>query len=468
MAVFILLEASDSVSVAQMFAPKAEYNVGLRPYNLVSADFDGDGDFDLATGSTGAFESDGIATVCVLINNGDGTFAAPATYNVGDAPSLAEADLDGDGDIDLVAADYYTNSVSILLNNGAGVLVVTGSFASGGINAHKLCAPDLDGDGDNDLAVPNSGSGNLSIFFNNGNAVFTGPVLYAAGIRPNAVISADLDSDGDADLVVTNNGSASVSVMLNNGNGTSAAKVDYTVRSYPQSPSVADYNGDGCLDLAVPNAWPGTPFVSVLMGNCDGSFDLKVDWPGCRPHTVASADYDDDGDVDMAVTNNECNSVSIFLNNGDGTFAPHFTLPTGIGPQHVVAEDFDGDGNIDLATSNFDNNGTPGNTISVFINQIVTSVSDQSAFPETYSLDQNFPNPFNPSTLIRYSVPLTTYVSLKVYTMLGREVAVLVNQETRPGSYQVTWEATGLPCGVYFYRLHAGSFVQTKKLVSIR
>ena len=314
---FILLGVPDSVVLAQLFAPKVDYIVGLRPYNLVSADFDGDGDYDLVTGATVAGEvSDGKDTVCVLMNNGDGTFAAPVKYDLGDAPCFAAADLDNDGDIDLATSDIFTNKIYILLNDGTGAYVVADTFASGGINPHKLCAADFDGDGDFDLAVPNSDFANpsdsLSIFLNNGNATFTGPVFHATGSNPNTAISADLDLDGDSDLVVTNNGSASVSVMLNNGNGTFAPRVDYSVGLFPQSPSLADYNGDGCLDLAVPNAAPSTPFVSVLMGNCDGSFDPKVDWPGCRPHTVASADYDLDGDIDMAVTNNECNSVGVF------------------------------------------------------------------------------------------------------------------------------------------------------------
>ncbi|MBI4547851.1 MAG: VCBS repeat-containing protein [Ignavibacteriae bacterium] len=369
----------------QMFAPAVNYTVGLRPYNLVSADFDSDGDCDLATGPNVAFDSDGEGWVAVLMNNGDGTFAPPDSYDVGDAPTLAAADLDTNGHADLAVADYFTNRIYILLNDGAGAFMVADSFASGGINPNGLCAPDLDGDGYLDLAVPNSGSNNLSVFFNNGDTTFSGPVLYATGNFPYTAISADLDLDGDSDLVVTNNGAASVSVFINDGTGAFAPRVNYTVRQNPQSPSLADYNGDGCLDLAVPNASPTTPFVSVLMGNCDGTFDPKVDWPGCRPHTVASADYDIDGDIDMAVANVECNNVSIFLNNGNGTFAPHFTLPVGNGPQWIVAKDFESDGNIDLAACNYDNHVTPGDNVSILMN-LTTLVIGQpkiNTLPET-------------------------------------------------------------------------------------
>ena len=88
--------------------------------------------------------------------------------------------------------------------------------------------------------------------------------------------------------------------------------------------------------------------------------------------------------------------------------------------------------------------------------------------PSQFSLNQNYPNPFNPTTQIRFVLPLTSHVSLKIYDLLGREVATLVNDERKPGTYEATWEAAGFSSGVYFYRLTADSFVETKKLVLMR
>jgi len=85
-----------------------------------------------------------------------------------------------------------------------------------------------------------------------------------------------------------------------------------------------------------------------------------------------------------------------------------------------------------------------------------------------FSLMQNYPNPLNPSTTIRYELPKESRVLLKVYNILGQEVATLVNEEMKPGSYKVTWDATGFPSGVYFYRLRAGEFIETKKLLLLR
>ena len=89
-------------------------------------------------------------------------------------------------------------------------------------------------------------------------------------------------------------------------------------------------------------------------------------------------------------------------------------------------------------------------------------------FPACPVLLQNFPNPFNPTTQIKFAVRGSELVSLKIIDLLGREVAVLVNEEKPSGTYTATWDASNFPSGVYFYRLNVGSFVQTKKLVLMR
>jgi hypothetical protein len=85
-----------------------------------------------------------------------------------------------------------------------------------------------------------------------------------------------------------------------------------------------------------------------------------------------------------------------------------------------------------------------------------------------YLLMQNYPNPFNPSTTIRYALPKSSYVRLKVYNLLGREIATLVNEKRAAGEHAIRWNPIGLPSGIYFYRLQAGEFVATRKLVLMR
>ncbi len=88
--------------------------------------------------------------------------------------------------------------------------------------------------------------------------------------------------------------------------------------------------------------------------------------------------------------------------------------------------------------------------------------------PETFSLDQNYPNPFNPSTHLSYTVGHAGFVSLKVYDLLGREVATLVNETMQPGSYTAQWNASGVSSGVYLYKMESGSFVSTKKMILMK
>jgi len=92
----------------------------------------------------------------------------------------------------------------------------------------------------------------------------------------------------------------------------------------------------------------------------------------------------------------------------------------------------------------------------------------EAGMPRTFELGQNYPNPFNPTTLISYQLPVASEVSLKVYDVLGREVMTLVNGKQDAGSYNLNFNASNLSSGVYFYRLQAGSFVQTKKMMLVK
>jgi len=106
-----------------------------------------------------------------------------------------------------------------------------------------------------------------------------------------------------------------------------------------------------------------------------------------------------------------------------------------------------------------------GTAEGIYKTMVITNVKEDNMNELNFSLNQNFPNPFNSSTIIEYSVNATTFVSIKVYDVLGREVDILVNEEKLDGNYSVSFDATGLPSGIYFYRLQAGKFIETKKMV---
>ncbi|MGZ5192161.1 MAG: T9SS type A sorting domain-containing protein [Flavisolibacter sp.] len=99
---------------------------------------------------------------------------------------------------------------------------------------------------------------------------------------------------------------------------------------------------------------------------------------------------------------------------------------------------------------------------------ILVGVEKDNEQPLEFAVSQNFPNPFNPSTTISYSIPTSEFVTLKVFDVLGREVATLVNEEKPNGIYKVDFDGSGLSSGIYFYTLKAGKFTQTRKLVLMK
>ncbi len=101
-------------------------------------------------------------------------------------------------------------------------------------------------------------------------------------------------------------------------------------------------------------------------------------------------------------------------------------------------------------------------------NDLVTAVEQENAFPTEFALSQNYPNPFNPSTSIQYAVSSRQFVTLRVYDVLGRKIATLVNEEKPAGNYEIKYNGEGLTSGIYFYQLRAGNYIETKKMVLIR
>jgi hypothetical protein len=97
-----------------------------------------------------------------------------------------------------------------------------------------------------------------------------------------------------------------------------------------------------------------------------------------------------------------------------------------------------------------------------------TSVDNEINLPQEFRLEQNYPNPLNPNTKIKYSIPELSFVTLKVYDVLGNDIETLVSEEKQTGTYEITWYAENLPSGIYFYRIQAGNFIETKKMILMK
>ena len=101
-------------------------------------------------------------------------------------------------------------------------------------------------------------------------------------------------------------------------------------------------------------------------------------------------------------------------------------------------------------------------------NEPATGIKTNNTIPAQFTLQQNFPNPFNPSTKITYSIPKANFITIRIYDMIGREVQLLVNEFQNRGTYTINFDAEKLSSGIYLYRLQAGKFSTTKKMLLVR
>ncbi len=173
---------------------------------------------------------------------------------------------------------------------------------------------------------------------------------------PQGLALADFDGDGRLDAVTANNGSDDVTVLLNDGSGQLVASAPLSAGAGPTSVATADFDGDGNADMAVLNGFAndddGRSSLSIFLGNGDGSFAAPAEHAvGTFPVRVVAADFDSDGAVDLATSDLFGDTVSICLGNGDGTFADAVAVAVEGGPSGLALGEFNGDGAIDLAVT---------------------------------------------------------------------------------------------------------------------
>jgi hypothetical protein len=297
-----------AASIDPVFSTLLSYASGGFSANSVAvADFNGDGKLDLVVANSckSNIEVCPGATVGVLLGKGNGTFRNVVRYPAGNfAQAVAVGDFNGDGKPDLAVAGLYANKnlpgpglVTILLNNGNGTFKPGVTYGSGGLLAHSLVVGDFNGDGKLDLAVVNEGS--------------------ALG---------------------------SVAILLGNGDGTFQAAVPFACGAASQSVVAGDFNHDNKLDVAVSNIGS----ISILLGNGDGTLQAPVNLPSTGT-ALTTGDFNSDGNLDLAVGASNSNKVSVFLGNGNGSFQAPATYATAFPANALAVGDFNGDGTTDLA-----------------------------------------------------------------------------------------------------------------------
>jgi hypothetical protein len=219
-------------------------------------------------------------------------------------------------------------------------------------------AADLNGDGKLDLITTNGLADTVSVLMGNGNGTFQAKRDYSTDAAPISLALGDVNGDGRPDLLTANYSANTgrpntVSVLLGNGNGTFREKVNYPTGASPSSVAVGDVNGDGKPDLFTANFDASS--VSVLLGNGDGTFRTNVDYAtNFSSSSVAVGDLNGDGRPDLLTAASFGASVSVLLGNGDGTFGAKVDYPTGASPRSVATGDVNGDGKLDVVTANKD------------------------------------------------------------------------------------------------------------------
>ncbi len=285
---------------------------GDAPFAVAAADVNRDGKVDLAVANNAS------NNLTVLLGNGAGGFSAGpgSPVSLGGSPGdVAAADLNGDGNVDLAVPVWRSTwRVAVLLGDGAGHFApASGSPVGigGRYGTTKVEIADLNGDGNRDLVVAKSESRVLSILLGDGTGRFGPATSVAAGYGPSAVAIADLNKDRRPDLAVASlysdrgRSQNKLTIMLGNGSGgfRRAAGSPIAVPGMPFSIAVADLNADARLDIAVTNSYAGRDSVTVHMGNATGRFRPAVDSPFAvtSPTQIEVAELNGDGKPDFAL-----------------------------------------------------------------------------------------------------------------------------------------------------------------------
>jgi uncharacterized protein (TIGR03437 family) len=397
------------------FGPGASFPVGAYPLYLVAGDFNGDGKPDLAA-SVLAVQTNAPGTVAVLIGKGDGTFAAPVSYTVGQGPStIVTADFTGDGIPDIVVLDAekgIANKVWVLPGKGDGTFrapIATPSQTTFGY----LHYVDLNHDGKLDLLIADQNSSTAVAMFGNGDGTFQTPQRYASSAYSNsfgivplgdgntaiftvdnistlmdvffvasngtvmsapiqtvgqdlvAAAAGDVNGDHQADIALADAGTNTLYVLLNRGSGQFATPAAYPLPGTPGPLALADLSQDGYADAIVATG----AGLAVLLGSSSGTMSAARTYAsGSSFNSVTVADFNGDGKPDVAAAAGS-GTVSVLPGNGDGTLGPpqQIAFSTGLTPQATASADVNGDGKLDLIVALSPSDPTQSGSIAVLL-----------------------------------------------------------------------------------------------------
>ena len=441
----------------------------LEAKSVYAADLDGDGDLDVLSAS--AMDS----TIAWYENmDGRGTFSSGTiiSTDAAGANSVYAGDLDDDGDFDVVSASSADNKIA-WYENMNGVFGEEQIISTNTLSPLSIHIADMDGDGDLDVL---SGSGPENNFERSivawhenrdGSGTFdTQHTISTDAFVPFSVSAVDLDGDSDLDVLVA----AAYNNKLvwhenTDGQGVFGSEQSISDTGFPAWAFPADFDGDGRLDVLASHGQAGNIAWYRNQTNNEGFGPQQIIGSSVFSNYVPvhAADLDGDGDMDALSASASDNAIYWHENrDGSGSFNPQQAVTMeSEGTESIHAVDLDGDGDLDvLSASSIDNKIAWYETLGTPVNS-----ETENVFPDRYHLEEAYPNPFNQFTTIGYKLNQTSTINIKVYDLQGREITELMSGTFPAGQYRAVWDASEVPSGIYLYRFQADDFSQMRYVV---
>lgn len=477
------------------------YSAGNGPTCITAGDVNNDGNIDLAITEWNQNR------ISVFINNGNGIFTLNNSYSVGTNPhSINFSDIDSDSDLDILVANSNSQYFLVFKNSGSGSFTSFASIPTGSYSVHIITG-DIDGDGDLDVAISNNQNG-VSFYLNNGSGNYTLSSSTGITTGPRRISFADYTGDGIIDLAVPNtdlnnviifkNGIAppTAPVLISPANGSTGLTLtptfiwysinnvtsykieisltsgfssildsanvttnQYTMAFGKLNPSTTYYwrvnatnsNGTGPYSsvwsfttLSVP---PAPTLISPANNSIGVSLTPTLYWGSISGITNYK--------VQVSLTSSFTSLIdsAVITNN-------YYVIPQGKFQYNTIYY---------WRVNATNSNGTgPWSAVWNF-RTLITGINIISEIiPDEFKLYNNYPNPFNPVTHLKFDLPEKSFVSILVFDNLGREISSLVNCSLMPGSYEVSWNGSNYSSGVYFYKLKTDKFESIKRMILLK